>query len=66
MPVKEGSEMDNWSNTPIQLARLLCEIRATQDLDVGALCESMDLELGDIAELFDRANEVWEHAKSSA
>jgi len=58
---------DKWANDLVQFARLLCEIRATQDeLDVDGLCESMDLDPDDIGELFDRANDVWEHAKTVA
>lgn len=55
---------DLWHDNLIQFARLLCEIRATQDtLDDLVLAASMDLELSDIDELFERAHEVWELAK---
>lgn len=54
----------NWNNNLVQFARLLCEINATQQLDVAALYESMDLDAGDVTNLFDRANEVWERAKN--
>lgn len=57
---------DRWNNDPLQFARLLAEIRATQDhLDVDALCESMDLQPGDIDELFERADAAWEKAKAA-
>ena len=53
-----------WDNDLVQFARLLCEIQATQDtLRMDLLCESMDIEMRDLAELFDRAHDVWEHAK---
>ncbi len=53
-----------WEHNDVQFARLLCEISATQDeLDLQALCESMDLELADVNELFDRAHHEWELAK---
>jgi hypothetical protein len=54
-----------WNDNLLQFARLLSEITATQDnLDYDALCESMDLELVDVAELFERAQDVWEAAKA--
>jgi len=61
---------DLWSPSPsnnlIQFARLLCEIEATGDgLDINALSDSMDLEPAEVCELFDRAHEVWEDAKSA-
>lgn len=53
-----------WANDLIQFARLLTEILATQaELDVGSLCDSMDLEPDDIDELFDRAVKVFEASK---
>lgn len=55
-----------WENDFIQFARLLNEIRATQeDFDEEALCDEMDLEPSDIDELFDRAMIVWETAKGN-
>jgi hypothetical protein len=55
-----------WNDNPIQFARLLCEIVATQDnLNFEVLSESMDLEVDDINELLERANEVWELAKAN-
>ena len=53
-----------WNVDRVQFARLLCEIVATQPaLDMGALCEAMDLTSDDIDELFDRAHIAWEKAK---
>jgi hypothetical protein len=53
-----------WENDLVQFARLLCEIVATQEnLDAEALCESMDLSLDEVDELFERAHQVWEQAK---
>lgn len=53
-----------WENDLIQFARLLDEIRATQEnIDYDALCESMDLEADRIVELFERAMVVFEKSK---
>lgn len=54
-----------WHNNATQFSRLLCELNATQSLDLAALCESMDLNINDINELFDRATETWESAKGT-
>lgn len=51
----------------IQFARLIREICANVPIsthDRKALLESMDLEDGDLCELFDRAHDVWEESKS--
>lgn len=53
-----------WNNDFVQFARLLCEIAATQDVDFGALSESMDLEKEHIDELFERAYLAWEGVKA--
>lgn len=59
-----GNE-DRWKDDLTQFARLLCEINATQEsLDFNALMGSMDLELKDIDELFERAHKLWEEAKN--
>jgi hypothetical protein len=56
---------DKWEDDLVQFARLLCEIVATQDnLQIDALCESMDLLPENINELFERANVVWEKSKN--
>lgn len=53
-----------WHDDLVQFPRLLAEIVATQDnLDVDALCESMDLTREQLDELFERANTAWEAAK---
>jgi hypothetical protein len=52
-----------WESNMIQFPRLIAEINATQELDIDALCESMDLEPSDIEELFDRADREWEKIK---
>lgn len=50
-----------WLDDSIQFPRLLAEIVATQDnLDIAALCESMDLDPEEVDELFDRAQSAWE------
>ena len=55
-----------WSNNLIQFARLISEIQATQDnLNIDALCASMDLTPLDISELFDRAVDVWHDAPAN-
>ena len=53
-----------WKNDKLQFARLLDEIRATQDLSAWTdLCASMDLDPEQVDELFERAHRVWEDAK---
>jgi hypothetical protein len=55
---------DPWEDNEVQFSRLLAEISATQDkLDLEALAESMDLEVAQVNELFDRAQVRWEEAK---
>lgn len=54
-----------WERNDIQFPRLLAEILATQDLDLNALMESMDLEHGDLMNLFDRAEQKWIDIKFS-
>jgi len=59
-------ENDVWNNDLIQFARLLAEIVVNQDdLDIDALCESMDLPASRVHELLDRADAVWNNAKAS-
>ena len=54
-----------WDNDLVQFARLLDEIRATQDgLDYGLLCGEMDLDLDEVSALFDRAEAVFEASKA--
>jgi hypothetical protein len=53
-----------WDIDAIQFPRLLAEIMATQaDLDVEALAVSMDLDVEQVWELFDRADAKWEEIK---
>tara|TARA_S200002703_G_scaffold132563_1_gene120420 strand:- start:411 stop:593 length:183 start_codon:yes stop_codon:yes gene_type:complete len=56
--------MSKWEDNSIQFPRLIAEIVATQEnLDMDELCESMDLEVDDIVELFERAHIAWEEKK---
>jgi|DEB19_MinimDraft_3_1074340.scaffolds.fasta_scaffold646675_1 hypothetical protein len=48
-----------WHVNAIQFPRLIAEICATQDLDVTALAESMDLSEDDVHDLLDRAQAEW-------
>lgn len=60
---------DKWNNNEIQFARLLCEMIAVIDslkhyewrMEVAT---SMDLMIKDVNEILNRAEEVWEKAKS--
>jgi hypothetical protein len=54
-----------WNDDTIQFARLLCEIVATQDINIPVLCSSMDLNDTEINNLLDRALLVWERAKEA-
>lgn len=54
----------NWNNNAIQFPRLLCEINATQDLDISTLAKAMGLHTDEISELFDRAHTVWNRIKA--
>jgi hypothetical protein len=53
-----------WLENRVQFVRLLAEVRATQDIDLAALSESMDLPIEKINELFERAERSWEDIKS--
>lgn len=49
-----------WNNDSIQFPRLIAEIIATQEkLDIPALCESMDISVDELDELFERAQQAW-------
>ena len=55
-----------WKDNTIQFPRLLAEIQAiglTPEQD-AALCDAMDLDENDIAELFDRAQIAWQKIKN--
>jgi hypothetical protein len=55
---------DNWADTRMQSVRLVAEIMATQDdLDMEALCVSMDLDMEDLNNLIDRIDTEWEFIK---
>jgi hypothetical protein len=57
---------ENWKNNDIQFPRLLAEILAVGALtpqQMGAICESMDLDAHEVNEIFDRAERVWEEIK---
>lgn len=55
-----------WDDDKIQFPRLLAEIYATQDsLKMADLCASMDIEVGDIVEIFERAQAEWERIKEA-
>lgn len=58
---KVAPTADLWSRNDIQFPRLLSEIVATQDkLDMPALAESMDLDVSEVGELFERAQTAWQ------
>jgi len=53
-----------WNDDLVQFPRLLAEIMATQDdLDLLTLADSMDLSVGRVEELFERAHTSWEAIK---
>jgi subtilase family serine protease len=54
----------NWENNELQFARLLVEIQANvDDLKIGRICDSMDLEPEQVNELLDRATISFEEYK---
>lgn len=62
MPEPQNSPL--WNDSYIQFTRLLAEIVATQpNLDMQALADSIDLEIADVDELFDRAQSEFEDIK---
>ena len=55
-----------WNNNEIQFARLLCELAAANEsLAIEDVARSMDLEVEEVDELFERAHEVFEEAKEN-
>lgn len=61
----------NWENDSIQFPRLLAEINMVCPLSkvltptqMNELCESMDLQVSDINEIFSRAQDTWDKIKS--
>lgn len=66
--VQEQQELiqEPWKDDGLQFARLLCELVANVDnLELEKVAESMDLGLSDVKELLDRADKVWEEAKTA-
>lgn len=58
--------MNLWNDNSIQFPRLLAEIAATCDIPITQqreLCESMDITLEELDELFERAQDAWERIK---
>lgn len=49
-----------WLRNDVQFPRLIAEILATQELNVAALAESMDLSHDELNSLFERAQHVWD------
>lgn len=59
------SSKNNWKNNAIQFPRVIAEILATQPtLDFFALAHEMDLEMEDLNELLDRAQNEWDRIKA--
>ena len=55
-----------WYNNEIQFARLLCElVAANESLAIEKVARSMDLEVAEVNELFERAHQVFEEAKGN-
>lgn len=56
-----------WNDNSIQFPRLLAEIMSTVNFSkrqMADLCESMDLTEDDIYELLERADVIWQDAKT--
>lgn len=56
-----------WERDDLQFPRLLAELMANVEFDDDMLrpvAESMDLQLDEVLELFNRAQEAWERIKS--
>lgn len=54
----------HWQNNAIQFPRLLAEIVATQALDMPALAEAMNVDVAEVHELLERAQNEWEEIKT--
>jgi len=56
----------NWRNNAIQFPRLICEIAdvVLRPEDYDDIAASMDVSRDELAELFDRALEVWDDVKA--
>ena len=66
--VKIDQDCDkNWANNDIQFPRLLSELAAAgvslQPKLMDQVCESMDLRIEEVEELFERAQVVWDEIK---
>lgn len=65
----DAEEMDTskWGDNHVQFARLIAELEAagaiTYDV-THAVCESMDLKVGEVMYLLDRAQSTWDKAKA--
>jgi len=56
-----------WGQNDVQFPRLLAEIYATIEFtteQTKALCETMDLEPGDVDDILERADAVWQAIKA--
>lgn len=54
-----------WNNNDIQFPRLIAECWAVlTEEQFKELCSSMDLDAEELTSLFERADEVWQKAKS--
>jgi hypothetical protein len=54
-----------WENNEIQFARLLCELVAgNESLNLMEVADSMDLGVGKVHEILDRAHKVFEKSKT--
>jgi hypothetical protein len=60
----ENTDTALWARNDLQFPRLLAEIAATQELDIAALSEAMDLEEDAIDELLERAQTAWAKDKA--
>lgn len=63
MTYDQGKTENAWADDTRQFTRLISEINATQEINLNALSDAMDLEVEDIVALFDRAEERWNRTK---
>jgi hypothetical protein len=62
----QTEETTKWEDDTVQFSRLICEINANVEInekDHKSLCESMDLDIEKIHEIFERADTFWEATK---
>lgn len=68
-PLVTKSPQANWENDAIQFARLIAEMEAAGYFSADSrrlerkLADSMDLERGQLSELIERAQGVWDEVK---